>query len=420
MRAMTALSEDAPLLGALNARRVAISLIASHQDAMLRDRRLTRDQLIGAVLANGSGAADTTLEIDEDRLGLDSLAMIDLVSRFERFFGLSATGVEDYLLHHRDLGTWAALLQKHFELVGAGAAICFETSGSTGTPKKVRHRGATLVSEIEAIATGPFGGSQRPRRILCSVPTHHIYGFLWGALLPDRWNLPSVDLPVGLPGPVIRHARPGDLIIGTPNLWEKLVEHGEKLPGGVVGVTSGAPSTQGTWEAVGLGLDRLIEVYGSSETGGVGWRERSDDPFRLFPGLSRAGDVPVQDGEQHPLPIQDHLAWASSGTFRVLGRKDDTVQVGGTNVDLAKLSACLRSVPGVADIALRLDGDRLKCFVATALPECDLPDLEIRLRQGLLRLPAPARPDRFTFGPHLPRTAAGKPADWPVAPSMHS
>jgi 4-coumarate--CoA ligase len=112
----------------------------------------------------------------------------------------------------------------------------------------------------------------------------------------------------------------------------------------------------------------------------------------------------------------DWLDWQAARSFTVRGRKDGQVQVAGINVDLAEVRACLMGVPGVADVALRLaETGRLKAFIVPG-PDADEAAVRSALQAEVrLHLAAPARPASWTFGPHLPISETGKPADWPVA-----
>ena len=53
-------------------------------------------------------------------------------------------------------------------------------------------------------------------------------------------------------------------------------------PEDVTGVTSTGPIAAATITALRQrGLARMVEVYGSSETGGVAWRDNPADPLQL-------------------------------------------------------------------------------------------------------------------------------------------
>ncbi|MDG4648427.1 4-coumarate--CoA ligase [Roseibacterium sp. SDUM158017] len=407
---LPAADPTASMLGAPQVRRVIVSLTAAFQEEQLRQGRMPRRAFIGSLAAGRPPEALDTLTIDEAGLGLDSLAVIDLVTRLNIFFDLQETGIEDFLLVQRSLGEWVSLLVWHLSRVGDGARITFETSGSTGAPKRVSHAAASLESEVDALLAGALRGMSTGARVLSAVPVHHIYGFLWSILLPFRAGWPALDLPPGAPGAAIRNARPGDVVLGTPFTWDRIAALDRTFLPGVTGVSSGGPATASTWKACReTGLTRMVEVYGSSETGGIGWRDDGTAPFRLMGDICRqAGDL-VRPAAG-PLAMQDRLVWHGPAEFAVAGRLDAIVQVAGTNVDLRALRDLIEAQPGVREAAVRLDGERLKAFVATA-PR-GRADLENRLRQAMLALPAPARPDRFSFGSEVPRTASGKLSDW--------
>lgn len=404
--------DSGQMLGIPEVRRLVLGLVAQFQDGMIREGRLCRSHAIAAVSAGLDASAVDALAVDEATLGLDSLATIELVTHLNLFFGLDATGVEDYLLIRRSLGEWVGLVEHHVSVLGPSLSITFETSGSTGRPKRIRQSRQALESEVDGLLEGPLKPS-RVNRILCAVPVTHIYGFLWGVLLPKRLGLDAIDLPAGLPGAMLRKGRPGDLILATPFSWDRTSLCAGRFAPGVVGVTSGGPTTADTWHASeACGLSRMIEVYGSSETGGVGWRDEERRPFILMPDVERM--APEEAELRRPgagvLDVQDHLDWVAPSEFRVRGRRDPVVQVAGTNVNLFDLRRLIEAEPGVSEAAVRLDGDRLKAFVVRTAEAA--PDLEERLRRALSCLPAPARPERYRFGPALPRTATGKLADW--------
>ena len=404
------LSSDTIAIGADHVRRLLFSVINTHQDRLIRRGIVGETARLSAKCPHASVAIDDRV-VDETDLGFDSLARLDLVAELTERFGYSETGVEDYLLHRRKIADWIELTIWHLEQRGADATFSFASSGSTGAPSWTSHSSRDLSSEIGAILKVPLAG-RAPDRILALVPPQHIYGFLWTVLLPSALSVPVVDLPPGLAGSTLRQARPGDLVVATPYGWEALGKSGKSLPEGVSGISSGGPTTEATWTACRtLGVTGLIEIYGATETAGVGWRSDPNTPFHLADdvlrtekGLARASSP------ERAFPLQDDLVWQSERAFRVNGRRDTVVQVAGVNVNLSELTANLRAATGAEDAALRLSGDRLKAFIVAdrARAETDLHDF-------LSSLPAAARPANITWGDALPRTPEGKLADWPTA-----
>jgi 4-coumarate--CoA ligase (photoactive yellow protein activation family) len=217
----------------------------------------------------------------------------------------------------------------------------------------------------------------------------------------------------------------GDLVIAHPDYWAAFVRTVPRVRPGASGVTSTAPCPAST--AVGVrasGIDRFIEIYGSSETAGVGWRDDPDAPFALFP-FWRAGETCAEltrlssDGAPRRVTVPDRLDWIDERRVRPVGRSEGAVQVGGINVFPDRVRAVLCAHPGVAQAAVRLmsasEGDRLKAFIVPR-PDIDRAVLDAELWHLIAQqLTVPERPKSIVFGPALPTGALGKLADWPLA-----
>lgn len=365
------------------------------------------------------------LSLDED-LGVDSLELLSLGSALTQALHLHRCGIEDYLLARRRLGDWVDVAQAglaHFD-----GALSFRTSGSTGQPKACEHAIGALWEEAAFLAVL----LPRRMRVLRAVPVHHIYGFLFGILLPQALGLPAEavqDVRASLPTRVIDAARSGDVFIGHPGWWAGLAASGLPWPEDVVGTTSTAPLHDETAHAlVGPGrLARLVQVYGASETGGIGWREAAGEPYELMPHWqfmsgTGSGIAPVAAGAPRaPVSLQDHIDRVDGRRFHVGARRDDAVQVGGTNVFPARVRDVLRAHPLVADAVVRpmlpSEGDRLKALV---VPRAGAPADPLAFAEALgqwarAHLQPAERPQAIAVGPRLPLTPEGKPADWPVA-----
>ncbi|MEM1065507.1 MAG: 4-coumarate--CoA ligase [Pseudomonadota bacterium] len=355
------------------------------------------------------------LKINEAGLGLDSLARLDLAMDVSRFFEMDRTGADDYLTVRRTVGDWADLAAEHLRLAGDDAALVFATSGSTGPPKHLRHTLLSLRAEMHAFLALPQIAAAPPHRIVSLVPAHHIYGALYSVILPDVTGAESLDLWGRPASAVARRLKAGDLVIGTPRDWGALASGGFEIPEGVGGVCSSGPSSDGLWREVKeSGLETLTEVFGSTETGGLGWRTDGQAPFTLHDHLARSENGVFSVGDGRQLPLQDALKWSGDREFRPEQRLDAAVVVAGVNVSLRNVREVLCACPGVVDAAVRPGASRLKAFVVPASTG-DINELEERLRAHASRaLEAAARPMHFTFGPALPRNTMGKLTDWPL------
>ena len=360
------------------------------------------------------------LPLDEAGLGLDSLERLAVASALNEALHLHESGLEDLLLARRQFGEWIDVAASG--LAAFDARLTFRTSGSSGSAKPCTHTLASLQQEVEHLATLTAGA----RRVLAAVPAHHIYGFLFTVLLPARLGMAAVlDVRRHTPQGLAQVMRRGDLLISHPAHWTLVARHAGPLPAGVHGVSSTAPCPDAlALDLQALGLASLTQVYGSSETAGIGTRSAAGAAYRLMPFWSRGAPEDAAllrsspEGTVSPHAIQDRLEWPLAREFRVCGRLDDAVQVGGTNVFPSRVRQVLLEHPLVADAAVRLmaprEGSRLKAFVVPA-PGVDAETLHRELwswSEG--RLDAPSRPKAYTLGECLPRNAMGKLADWPL------
>lgn len=405
-----------------------------HGDPAAIIRDLTDDQRLGP-----------------DGFGMDSFEFMTVSATLARMFHIYDLGAEDYLLARPTVRGWRDLILEladsdaGTEAAGPAHLITFLSSGSTGARTPVEHTRGLLVEEMrffrELLGV--------PARIFVTVPTHHIYGYLFGALLPDLYSGIEADDESTSPVPVLplrgsalsrprsacaRSGAPvpeaGDLLIAFPDALSRLLEAGVLPCPGLTVVTSTAPCPADIASRVRNGGSRLVEVYGSSETAGIGYRDSTREAYELLPYWQRDGEAlrrpvseNVPDGKTTQVTPPDELEWTDERRFLPLRRRDGAVVVGGRNVFPNRVEAAIRDLPGVVDAAVRLydapDGARLKAFVVPAVeagPASTKPDLEalestIRSAlSGVLR--SAEQPAVYRFGAELPRNSMGKLMDF--------
>ena len=357
------------------------------------------------------------LTLDERGLEVDSLDRLQLVAALGEALNVAFSRREAAQLAHAEFGAWlgAARSALHNQ---ASPAVGFRTSGSTGSARRYDHTLAGLTEEA-AFLSRLFAGHHR---IVSAVPAHHIYGFIFTVLLPQALGHLSV-IEVGSPAELAANWAPGDLVIGYPEFWQAVARQGQEAPPDLAGVTSTAPCPAEVAIAVAaLGIP-LTEIFGSTESAGLGWRQDPDDAFRRFPWWhSVSGEQWFRslDGKRHVVSLPDHLVLSAESRFQPSGRRDPVVQVGGINVSTAEVRDQLMAHPAVLDAAVRLmrpdEGHRLKAFV---VPRPEVAPGEA-LRAALMawltdRLPAAQRPRAITLGQQLPQGSMGKLADWDTA-----
>ena len=404
------------LLSRTALRRVLQSLLAAQSSAAygLRGSHASRVDRLPAIWPE-------TLQLSDGghpSLGCDSLERLRLAAAANEMFHLYEGGDEANLLAMDTLGDWLDHIEA--SLRRGTARVTFQTSGSTGLPKRCCHSIEHLRLEAGALAER---FSDR-RRIVAMVPAHHIYGFIFTALLADDLRVEVWSAERASPGELARGLRPGDLVVTFPERWVWLERSIPEWPSDIAGVTSTAPCPSGLVSSLKRrGLAGMVDVYGSSETAGIAWRDDPEDAYVLMPHWQFAANSDAETEASSLVhaagfgaAMPDHVAMVGSRSFRLRGRVDGAVQVGGINVHVDRVANLLADRPGVHAASVRLGGTeygaRLKAFIVPE-PGVDPEALEIDLSAWSARhLPTVERPTAFTFGPNLPRSALGKPMDW--------
>ncbi len=381
---------------------------------LIKKGTLSKNCAVPLLTLNRTEAEIDALTVDETSLGFDSLSRLDLVLRVNQFFSLHSSGVDDYFLVKRKIGDWVELVLHHLALCGDDATFSFQTSGSTGNPSVITHEVTTLSAEARMFLELMLSHKEDSTRILSLVPPHHIYGFLFSCLLPSLADFETVDLHQKSPTSVIRQARSGDIIIATPFIWERLVKSGLQVPPDVLGVTSAGPSNALTWSAVGrLHLADLMEIYGATETGGIGFRKVQSDDFTLLPHLTQDhGIVRHRSANKTTLDLQDHLVWTGQNHFRLAGRIDQVIQVAGVNVSPQHVEQVISQAANVRAVHVRFENERLKAFVIPKNGQ-DRATVAREVQNHVSANLAPAaRPGSITYGDQFPRCDFGKIGSW--------
>jgi long-chain acyl-CoA synthetase len=366
---------------------------------------------LGPRLTDAPGVS--SLSWAADALDLDSLARMQLATAGAVWCNAYDAGFEDLFLAKRNVADWAGVMHRARQ---AGAAqITFATSGSTGARKLIRHREDILADEarVWAKALGPV------KRIVVLCPTHHIYGFIWGVLLPLALGVPAIDADLAhMPA-----LQPQDLLVAVPDQWSWLAASPRQWPAGVQGISSTAPLAAAVHDALTVGqahpLAQLWQIYGSTETAGLAYRHTSAGPYTLASGRLRNAqdgiDLQLPSGKLQPMAVQDTLQWTGPDSFELLRRSDDSVQIGGHNVSPAWVVGQLMGHSAVKEATVRLDLEhtpsKLKAFVV--LHDSAQTETSAELEQWIAdQLPWYATFSSITYGAQLPRNVMGKAADW--------
>lgn len=237
------------------------------------------------------------------------------------------------------------------------------TSGTTGRPERYEKTAAQLLGEARVL--GPLLDLGPECVVLSTVPLHHLYGLLFGLLAPLQAGARMVDDVAAEPARFHPHRVAAAVdefgvthLVTIPAHIRSLVDAAVPLPG-LRAVVSSAAFLPRAWAAQLEELcgARVLDVLGSTETGGIAIRRTAtDSSYQPLPGVSvRIGadehlevTSPYCGGEG-TLRTGDRARWAPGGRFEHLGRDDGVVKVGGRRFSLQELEAKALEIPGVSD-----------------------------------------------------------------------
>ncbi|EHJ93690.1 AMP-binding protein [Vreelandella boliviensis] len=343
----------------------------------------------------------------QDTPAIDSLERLHLAACVNEFFCLHETGAEDRLLMTQSFDDWASLVAR---AITETSGLTFRTSGSTGSPTAHLYRWEDIEAEAHALMQR-FASRAPIHRVISWLPLHHLYGFMLGVALPSVLGIPRISADNAM----LPALTAGDVVVTVPPRWDYLARSRNGWPANVVGVSSTAPLSADTSDAlIAGGLTGLLEIYGSTETGGVATRWQKDEPYRLLAHWQRADTQHIQGVNSHiAIPLLDNAHWYDEHTFTLLGRHDDVVTIGGVNVSPQHVAERLRALESVAECAIRTTGPtttrRLKAFV---VPVISKQETASAIAQATAQWPAAERPVGVTYGDALPTNALGKLTDW--------
>ncbi len=251
------------------------------------------------------------------------------------------------------------------------AEIEFYTSGSSGAPKCVPKAFKQLRLEVEALER-QWGGRLGGATVAATVPHYHLYGLLFRVLWPLLMQRPF-HTHICLQPADLRAAasRSPCVVVSSPAFLSRIPDVAELPPAAAVQAvfSSGAPLPDAAAETLARAWGHApIEVYGSTETGGVGWRAwdgAADRPWwRPIQGVDlelreeTAGQrLWVRSGctwHQDWMPTGDLAVRRADGGFMLRGRADDVVKFEDKRLSLSEMRSRLLQHAWVTDARLLL------------------------------------------------------------------
>ena len=321
-------------------------------------------------------------------------------------------------------------------LPGDMPALVVFTSGSTGAAQAIPKKLSQMASEVETLDVLFGAAAGRDAAVLATVSHQHIYGLLFKVLWPLSTGRAIHAMSITYPEELAPAIAAGPcVLIASPAHLKRLPDHldwsgAARMLRSVF--SSGGPLAPETAFAAGGLLGEIpVEVYGSSETGGVAWRQRSrcgDDSWLPFPTVDwRLGEDGTLEVRSPHLPDTDWLALADRAArigeqrFLLLGRSDRIVKIEEKRISLSAMEATLLASGLAAEARVVLcepvagERQRLAAIVVptpegqAVLDAGGKQALNARLRTVLATaVEAVALPRRWRYLDQMPVNAQGK------------
>lgn len=308
----------------------------------------------------------------------------------------------------------------------------FHTSGHSGEPVTWLRTEEQLRAEVSMVVSALVGDVEH---VVCFAPPDHLFGRLFGVVLPEVLGI-SAYLHLNPSEPPNIEMGRRTLFVCLPASWTLLYRLRDRvrlLPAAVA-LHSTGPTTSATHLTVAAlpSPFRAVELFGSTETGGVAHRSlradpNSQQPWRLLPDvemivepgqheqllhvtsarLARRADMPAPPAS---VRLDDLVRVVDDRRFVFLGRAARLIKVNGRRCHLDHVERVLRDCFPWLDlvcVAVRdpLRGEHYELFYSHDEGEARDSGMRDRLSDALEEFPRPRAVHRVG---RIPRTVTGK------------
>jgi acyl-coenzyme A synthetase/AMP-(fatty) acid ligase len=315
------------------------------------------------------------------------------------------------------------------------AALVVQTSGTTGAAQAIPKMMSQLLSET-ANLEAQFGVLVDGADIVSTVSHQHIYGLLFTVLWPlasgRAMRARRIEQPEALAAALAERAC---VLVASPAHLKRLPAHLDwRVGAGLLRAVFSSGGALTLDESLGVAAllgQAPIEVYGSSEGGGIAWRQgraNSVNSWRALPGvewrIGAEGDV-LEVHSAHAgigwLRMADRVEDAGDGCFHLQGRSDRIVKIEEKRISLDAIESALAGSNLVFDARVIVDaaaaGRRQLLAGFVVLSPAGQAQLDAHgkhaLNQALRALLRPhveavAIPRRWRYLERMPHDAQGK------------
>ena len=317
-------------------------------------------------------------------------------------------------------------------IISSAATIYLYTSGSTGRPEMISKSFAVLEIEVYAL-TETFSGLLQGAPVLSTVSHQHIYGLLTIILWPLATCRLILDGLLRFPHEVSTQLQrfPTACLISSPAFLKRAGHLVDYQKGGntkTIIFSSGGPLSASTSIKIrASGAASVVEIFGSTETGGIAYREQksleTEESWTPLPRVQVRADGDILEIWSPHLDMdswwktQDRICITDDG-FTLLGRADRLTKVEEKRVHLDDIENYLISSPFIVDAYILVLGNNKPKICAVIEPSDDGWDIVSQQGRGEFcktlrkylskRFEEVTFPKRWKFVQEVPTNVQGK------------
>jgi len=241
------------------------------------------------------------------------------------------------------------------------AEMVMYTSGTTGEPKAVFKLFMQFENELFELVK-VFGNDWVGRKVFSTVNHHHIYGLLFTVLLPIATGLPFRRRRIDYPQELASLSNERAVIASSPAYLKRLAADSDvpfDFKCAPIIYSSGGPLPKEVAEkACELTGFWTMEIYGSTETGGIAYRQSKDGPvwtpFEVCKmSLGENECLNIKSSyilEPEGFTTGDLVDIYEDGRFLLKGRSDSIVKIEEKRISLPEVENRLKQTGLVQDV----------------------------------------------------------------------
>lgn len=271
------------------------------------------------------------------------------------------------------------------EPIADTTSIVYFSSGSTGIPKRIPQPFSMVNYELPELYNFLQNHLTDDTVMIATVSFSHMYGMFYAFLLPIFLGL-SLDTELLVTTDDLKRKLalyPHCFFVSSPAFLERLAKYKDNYSFEIkpVGMTScggllSQEAAEASYELFGV---PIFDIFGSTETGGVGFRIRPEQTYWNFQRVVNA--VTDDDGrlivtspyvQNQPYTMQDAARLIEGRRFEVLGRLDRMLKIEEQRVSLPEVEQALAGSPLVEKVhCIAVSGQHRKSVGACVILNAD-------------------------------------------------